>query len=153
MVEPALSLFAWWEISISWSIVFLIVTGLALYVSSRPKHKRDRREEKKQEINENKASGHADKVQLRARAVRIAKDFIFVWVLLALLVFYIFSVQLGTGSLSQVVFALGNVFVEALLVVYLFRNSDRPRRERGKDSKEHNVSSTNEAPTVNKAPT
>jgi heme/copper-type cytochrome/quinol oxidase subunit 2 len=109
-----IDLFTWWAISISWSIAFLIVAGLYLYTSSRAKHKEDTR------------VGN----QLKAEVVSVSKNFIFVWILLGLLVFYIFSVQLGTGTLPELVFALGNIVVEALLVSYLFRNRDKTRRSR-----------------------
>jgi hypothetical protein len=69
-------------------------------------------------------------VRLEAEAMAISKNFIFVWILLGLLVFYIFSVQLGTGQLSELVFGLGNIFVEILLVVYLFRNRDKNAHSR-----------------------
>lgn len=51
----------------------------------------------------------------------IVKNFIFVWVLLGLLVFYIVTIQLG----SIVLFAVGNIIVEALLIVYLWKNSTK----------------------------
>jgi hypothetical protein len=121
-----ISLFTWWEISISWNIVFLIVAGFYLYASSRAKHKEDTREESKRKMNdEHSVRAGAYKTQLKATAGSIAKNFIFVWILLGLLVFYIFSVQLGTGKLSEAVFAVGNVVVEALLVFYLIRNRDK----------------------------
>jgi di/tricarboxylate transporter len=107
-----IDLFTWWVISISWSIAFLIVAGFYLYSISKAKRKEDTRVG----------------TQLKAKALRISKNFIFVWILLGLLVFYIFSVQLGTGRLSESVFALGNIIVEALLVFYLFRNRDKTRR-------------------------
>ncbi len=75
--------------------------------------------------DERSVRAYAYKTPLKATARRVAKDFIFVWVLLGLLVFYIFSVQLGTGRLSEVVFALGNIVVEVLLVFYLLKNRDK----------------------------
>jgi F0F1-type ATP synthase assembly protein I len=124
-----IGLFTWWEISISWNIVFLIVAGLYLYGSSRPKRKEVSSEETKQKINDERSvRAPAERIQLKAKVVRIAKDFIFVWILMGLLVFYIFSVQLGTGVLPQIVFASGNIVVEALLVFYLLRNRDKTKR-------------------------
>ena len=67
--------------------------------------------------------------QLKVKVGSIAKNFIFVWVLLGLLVFYIFSIQLGRGTLSEGVFALGNIVVEALLVFYLLKNRDKTQLE------------------------
>jgi hypothetical protein len=49
---------------------------------------------------------------------------------MGLLVFCIFYVQLGTGPLTELVFALGNIVVEALLVFYLFKNRDKLKRSR-----------------------
>ena len=124
-----IDLFTWWALSISWSIVFLIVAGFYLYSSSRAKRKEDTREETKRKMNdEHSVRACAYKTPLKATAGRVAKNFIFVWILLGLLVFYIFSVQLGTGTLSEVVFALGNIVVEALLVFYLLKN-----RQKGHD--------------------
>ena len=64
-------------------------------------------------------------IQLKAKALSVSKNFVFVWILLGLLVFYIFSVKLGTGRFSELVFALGNIAVEVLLVFYLLRNRDK----------------------------
>jgi hypothetical protein len=52
-------------------------------------------------------------------------DFIFVWVLLGLLIFYIVSINIGSAT----VFAAGNIFVEALLVAYLLKNRKRKSEE------------------------
>jgi multidrug efflux pump subunit AcrB len=119
-------LFVWWAISISWSIVFLIAASFYLYVSSRARRKEDATEETKRKMNdEHSVRERGYKTQLKATARSIAKNFIFVWILLGLLVFYIFSVKLGTGTLPEAVFAVGNIVVEALLVFYLFRNRDK----------------------------
>jgi Flp pilus assembly protein TadB len=47
--------------------------------------------------------------------------FAFVWVLAGLLVFYIVSVYLNSTPL----FAIGNIVVEVLLVLYLLKNKTR----------------------------
>jgi hypothetical protein len=121
-----IGLFTWWAISISWNIVFLIVAGFYLYASSRAKRKEDTRKENKREIDdEPSVRARKYKTQLKATAQTMAKNFIFVWILLGLLVFYIFSVQMGTGKLSEAVFAVGNIAVEALLVFYLVKNRDK----------------------------
>jgi hypothetical protein len=126
-----IDLFTWWAISISWSIAFLIVAGFYLYASSRPKRKEDSPQETKQKMNDELSTiARAHITQLKAKVESTAKDFIFVWILLGLLVFYIFSVQLGTGTLPEAVFAVGNIVVEAILVFYLFRNRDRTRRSK-----------------------
>jgi hypothetical protein len=78
--------------------------------------------------DERSLRARAYKTQLKATAGRIAKDFIFIWILLGLLVFYIFSVRLGTGRVPEVVFAGGNIAVEALLVFYLFKNREKKRK-------------------------
>ena len=124
-----LGLFAWWALCISWNIAFLIVAGLYLYVSSRTKRREGAREESKRKMNDERSfRARVYKTQLKGTAGRIAKDFIFIWILLGLLVFYIFSVQLGTGRLPEVVFAVGNIVVEALLVFYLFKNREKKQK-------------------------
>jgi len=45
------------------------------------------------------------------------RDFTFVWFLAGLLVFYIVTVSQG----SALLFAVGNIVVEALLLLYVFR--------------------------------
>lgn len=93
-----LDLFIWWVISISWSIVFLIVVSIYLYEGSKRRHK--------------------ESTQKTTNAVRLGKDFVFVWVLLGLLIFYIVSIQIGSAA----IFAAGNIVVEALLIIYLISN-------------------------------
>jgi hypothetical protein len=105
------------------------VAGLYLYGSSRSKRKEESSKESKQKMSgENSAGASIQRIQLRAKVGRIAKDFIFVWILMGLLFFYIFSVHLGTGTFPQVVFASGNIVVEALLIFYLSRNRDKIKR-------------------------
>jgi len=93
-----LDLFVWWIISISWSIVFLITVSIYLYRNSTTRRK---------ESN-----------QTAANRIRLGKDFVFVWVLLGLLVFYIISVNIGSGEL----FAAGNIVVEIILIAYLMKS-------------------------------
>jgi hypothetical protein len=121
-----ISLFTWWEISISWSITFLIVIGVYLYGSSKTGQRGDAEKEKGKRL-EIEETSVAHRIERKARVIKVIKDFTFVWILLGLLVFYIFSVKLGTGRFSELVFALGNIFVEALLLFYLFRNRDKSR--------------------------
>ncbi len=102
MIMSDIDLFTWWTLSISFSSIFLTLVSIYLYAGSKPKRK--------------------DDVQKKAGIFRVARDFVFVWVLLGLLIFYIFSIQLGGGALSEAVFAFGNIVVEALLVLYLIRN-------------------------------
>jgi Flp pilus assembly protein TadB len=116
-----MDLFVWWALSISWNIVFLIAAGFYLYASSRAKRREDAQKEIIRKANDEQ-SVSAYRPQWKATVGRLTKNFIFIWILLGLLVFYIFSVQLGTGRLSEVVFAGGNIVVEALLVFYLFKN-------------------------------
>jgi Flp pilus assembly protein TadB len=121
-----LNLFTWWIVTISWSIALMIAIGIYLYASSRPKRQEYTRKESKRDMkDEHSVKARTYKTQLKATARSLAKNFIFVWILLGLLVFYIFSVQMGTGKLSEVVFAVGNIAVEALLVFYLLRNRDK----------------------------
>jgi uncharacterized membrane protein len=88
-----LELFNWWVYSISFSIAFLVLISVYLYAN--------RCEEKK-----------------KTKAITHAKNFIFVWVLLSLLFFYIFTIQIE----SALIFAIGNIIVEAVLLAYLFKN-------------------------------
>ncbi|MEM0328420.1 MAG: hypothetical protein QXN53_07595 [Thermoproteota archaeon] len=90
--------FIWWIITISWSIAFLILVSIYIYQTSRTKRK--------------------ERTRTTANRLRLVKDFVFVWILLGLLVFYIVSVNIG----SAVLFAIGNIVVEIILIVYLMKN-------------------------------
>lgn len=96
-----LDLFFWWAATITGGIAVLIAVSVYLYTSSRAICKE---------------SGKAT-----AGKANPAKDFIFVWVLIGLLVFYIISVNIG----SSLVFAAGNIAVEMFLIAYLVRNRQR----------------------------
>jgi len=93
-----IDLFLWWAASISGGSVFLTLVSIYLYVSSRAKRK--------------------DESSLIRKPSRILTDFVFVWVLLGLLVFYIVSINVGSAA----IFAVGNIIVEILLLVYLIKN-------------------------------
>jgi hypothetical protein len=54
--------------------------------------------------------------------VRWAKDFVFVWILIGLLVLYVVSI----GEGSYLLFAAGNVVVEIILIVYTLRSGRSP---------------------------
>ena len=90
------NVWGWWVICISWSAVFLIAVSLYLYWDRRKRF--------------------TEGVQILAR-IRL-RDFIFVWVLTFLLGLYIVSIYRA----SSLVFAAGNLFVEAILVIYTIRN-------------------------------
>ena len=95
-------LFSWWIYSISFSIAFLVVVSIYLYTN------RCKEEEK-------------------TTAVTHAKNFAFVWVLVSLLFFYIFSIKIA----SALVFAAGNIVVEVILIGYLTKEREkRTRRNR-----------------------
>lgn len=98
-----IDLFSWWVISISGGSIFLMLVSIFLYVNSRPKRK--------------------ESVGIIKNAVDLVKDFVFVWILLDLLVFYIISIKIG----SALIFAAGNIFVENLLLVYLIKNRQREK--------------------------
>jgi len=98
---PFPDLFIWWIISISWSIAFLTAVSIYLYTKST----------KRNENNLTKPS-----------KFKLAKDFVFVWILLGLLIFYIVSVNIGSAAL----FAAGNIVVEGILIAYLVKS----RREK-----------------------
>jgi len=91
---PYAGLFEWWIATITWSIAFPIAISIYLYMR-RPSRK----------------------VEEHQSMRRLLADFTFVWFLLGLLVFYIVAV----GEGSPVLFAFGNVVVEALLVIYVLR--------------------------------
>lgn len=80
-------------------IVFIILISIYLYAQSRNRRERS-------------------KGMIRA-VVRLLTDFVFVWVMLSLLVLYIVSI----GGTSSTVFALGNVVIEVLLIIYLLKNT------------------------------
>jgi hypothetical protein len=87
-----------WAICISWSAAFLAVVSIYLYMASR-----------KDRIKND---------QTIASRLRPAKDFVFVWVLLSLLVLYIVSIDRG----SSILFAAGNIVVEAVLIAYTVKS-------------------------------
>ena len=90
-------LFEWWAICISSSIVFLTLASMYIYMDSKKKN----------------GNGHA-----KTSPITLAKDFIFVWVLFALLALYIVSIHIK----SAVLFAAGNIFIEVFLVVYTVKS-------------------------------
>jgi amino acid transporter len=108
MSMPDIDLFAFWALSISFSIIFLTFVSIYLYFDSRARRKEN-----------------VEKTAVKRDSVRLVESFAFVWVLLGLLVFYIFSIQLGTSTLTEIVFAVGNIIVEALLVLYLLKNREK----------------------------
>jgi cobalamin synthase len=95
---PSLDLFTWWAITISGGSIFLTLVSIYIYAGTRARRK--------------------ENGQTTANVANKMKDFVFVWVLLGLLIFYIVSIQIG----SIVIFAAGNILVEVLLIVYLLRN-------------------------------
>jgi amino acid transporter len=101
-----LDLFQWWAATISAGSIFLALVGVYLYVESRKRRKERERKGTR-------------------RLGRLVTEFIFVWVLLGLLIFYIVSVDIS----SDWIFAAGNVFVEVILVVYLLRNRTKKSEE------------------------
>jgi hypothetical protein len=90
------SLFSVWSISITWSAVFLIAVSLYLYWDRR------------------KRFAEGTRILSRSRL----SDFVFVWVLAALLGLYIISIQRG----SSLIFAAGNIVVELMLAAYILRS-------------------------------
>jgi Flp pilus assembly protein TadB len=105
MIVPELDLFAWWAITISGGSIFLTIVSIYLYAGTRARRKK---------------SGQAT-----TNASDVVKNFVFVWVLLGLLIFYIVSIQIG----SSVIFAAGNILVEVLLIVYLLKNKTKKSEE------------------------
>jgi uncharacterized membrane protein len=93
-------LFSWWIYSISFSIAFLVAVSIYLYANRC-------KEEKK------------------TTAATHVKNFFFVWVLVSLLFFYIFSIKIA----SALVFAAGNIVVEVILLAYLLKNGKKEPEE------------------------
>ena len=91
-------LFDWWAASISFSVVFMTLVALFLYLNSRSRRRRNN--------------------QITEKHSRLSGNFLFVWVLLGLLLLYVVSINIGSYSL----FAIGNVVVELVLVIYLAKN-------------------------------
>jgi hypothetical protein len=84
--------------SISWSIVFLTLASIYLYIESK--------------------KGLEKGVRTKTSATTFVKDFVFVWVLLGLLSLYIVSINGG----SSILFAAGNIITEIVLVIYAMKN-------------------------------
>jgi len=97
-------LFTWWMISISFSIIFLTLVSTYLYSN--------RNCEKAKEKKKNTTA--------------LVRNFIFVFVLISLLLFYIVSVRIESAP----IFAAGNIVVEVILIVYLFKNRTRASEEK-----------------------
>ncbi|MGD0451516.1 MAG: hypothetical protein ABSA79_10755 [Candidatus Bathyarchaeia archaeon] len=93
-------LFSWWIYSISFSIAFLVVISIYLYANRCKKEK-------------------------KTTALTHSKNFAFVWVLVSLLFFYIFSIKIT----SALVFAAGNIVVEVILITYLLKNGKKEPEE------------------------
>ena len=89
-------MFGWWISSITFNIVFVIFASIYLY------------RRRKNPVQPSTGS----------RVVRWAKDFVFVWILLGLLVLYVVSVGQG----SYILFAVGNIVVEVVLIYYVVRS-------------------------------
>jgi uncharacterized membrane protein len=93
-------LFTWWMISISFSIVFLTIVSIYLYVNRNCERTRE-------------------KTNVKVKGV--LTNFVFVWVLIGLLIFYIIAVKLA----SALIFAAGNIAVEVILITYLYRHKNQ----------------------------
>ncbi len=96
-MTPYPNLIGFWAVCISWSALFLTTVSIYLYMDSRKNRKQDTH-----------ATG----------GLRVVRDFVFVWVLLGLLGLYIVSIDRG----SYILFASGNIVVEALLIAYTVKN-------------------------------
>lgn len=91
-------LFTWWAATITWSIVFLTLVSIYLYIDSAKR--------RRQPGQKDQGTG------------KLVSDFVFVWILLGLLILYILSIDRG----SAVMFAIGNVVVEVILLAYLLKS-------------------------------
>lgn len=93
-------LFNIWVTTISFSIVFIAIVSFYLYTKR-------------------KSPAGIDQPHPGLR--KFASDFVFVWVLLALLIFYIVTISVT----SPVMFAVGNIAVELVLILYIVRSKKR----------------------------
>jgi O-antigen/teichoic acid export membrane protein len=94
MMLPYQELFTWWAATITTGIMFLVVVSSAIYYwRKRP-------------------------VKTKSSASKILREFAFVWALMILLILYLISINLG----SYILFAIGNVVVEILLLIYVYIN-------------------------------
>jgi hypothetical protein len=87
------NIFLWWEVSIIWCTAFLTVAAIYLYADSARKNGSER----------------------LAKPRNVLENFVFVWILLALLGLYIITIT----SASQPIFVAGNLIVEIVLIVYI----------------------------------
>jgi len=102
---PYAELFNWWIFSITFNILFVIAASIYLYVRRKTPEKQTLR-----------GAG---------KLIRVVKDFTFVWVLLGLLVFYVYSVGVG----SYILFGTGNIVVEVLLILYVVKAGKPPKAQ------------------------
>ena len=100
-MTPYSNLMGFWAVCISWSALFLTAVSIYLYMDSRKNRKR-----------------HAP----ATGGLGFVRDFVFVWILLGLLGLYIVSIDRA----SSILFASGNIVVEAILIAYAVKN--RPSR-------------------------
>ena len=91
-------LFFGWTIVIAGGTLFLTGVSVYLYLNTLRKMK-----------NSN---------GVKTNLAKIWKDFVFVWILLVLLVLYIVSI----GRTSAILFAVGNMIVETILLIYVQKN-------------------------------
>ncbi len=92
-------LFDLWVITISWSIAFLVFVSLYLYSKRKPE----------------------TSVPAKRGQFKFVTDFVFVWVLVLLLIFYVVTIRMSSSFL----FAVGNILVELYLAVYIWRSRKR----------------------------
>jgi energy-converting hydrogenase Eha subunit G len=91
----------------------MIAIGIYLYRGSRTERKEDTQE---------------------WSLVKLVKDFTFTWILVGLLIFYVTSIKIG----SSIIFAIGNIVVEIILILYVIsRSRVRASRQKKDKSKEN----------------
>ena len=93
---PYPNLFVWWAGTITFGILFLVCVSAVLYLLSKKK-------------------GEITSTGLINGLLNTAKNYAFVWVLLALLVLYLVSID----GQNYLMFAVGNVIIEVLVFGYL----------------------------------
>lgn len=97
---PFPNLFIWWATAITFGVIFLVLVSVYLYV--------------------NRCKNREQCNYPTVEKYKLEKNFTFVWILLGLLILYITSISGGSYTL----FAIGNIIVEGVLIVYIIRNRD-----------------------------
>jgi len=95
-------LLVWWSATITAGILFIVAVSVVIYQLSKWRREKP--------------------MSILYAIPMIIKDFAFVWVMLTLLALYIVTISGGEYN----VFALGNIGIEVLIVIYLIATKKPP---------------------------